>query len=273
MNNFPIIYGFPLDEQDHDFIPAQASAEYVLPSASVSYPIQSQVAICENADAVIPYIDQNNDFFDIIEILAQEECYQSAIGLPVDESPVAMPVAAVQHTDYYQGYNGYSGYTFAFPEDHVYASYTYSIEEEKKGIEFLPDECVKVFGPTFTNEQTLEAYGSSEMSQTVDEVISPMLSNLQFEDNKSKDSTSIQCQTSNEDENSKEATSKRRAEALERSRLKKLNRKLMQNKIAVPTSSDSRPNARQQAAAKRVRENGKFKRNQIKWVTASDIFK
>lgn len=250
----PIIYGFPLDEQEQDSFPTHASAEYVLPSASVSFPYTPAGAeFCENVNAsIIPFMD-SNEFFDFIDIMAQEEevVYQNAVEVAVTASPVAMPIASLQPSEVC------SAYPFAVTEAQYYAPYSYGTEEEKKEIEYLPDACVQVFPPCSEIEK-----------EKVDSFESVFGAPIQAKMDETKDLNTIELEI----DRTAEWKLKRRQEAIARWRLKKQKRKnlLDVGKISI----DIRPsslNARQQAASKRTRENGKFKRNQIKWVTASNV--
>lgn len=254
-SNFPIIYGFPLDEQEHDFIPPQASAEYVLPSASAYQATGAE--FLENVNAsIIPLMD-SNELFDFIEIFAEdEEIYESAVEVAVTASPVAMPIASVQQSEVC------SVYPFAVSEAHYYEPYSLdSIEEEKKEIEFLSDDCVKAYPSQFLEEekQKVESY-----EQPIGAPIAEVL------DSSNQEYPSKQFDLSQS--HSSEWKIKRRQEAIARWRLKKQKRKNAEKSKVILDVRPSSLNARQQAASKRVRENGKFKRNQIKWVAASDVF-
>jgi hypothetical protein len=250
------VYGYPIeDDQYPDCYPLETQG-YVVTSAAVA---------CLSADVeeIQPFpiaYDSESDFFEgIIEILADTDTDKN-VAIASSLSPMAFPVGSEANQDVFfsPGRPVYSAYScYAVPE----ATRIDEDEEEKKLYENF--------------DFPIAAFESMEMSDTPPPT----------EENKPTNGELFCVGTIDIDYlrslHDAEEKRQRRKEAIDRWKVKKLKKKsvIKAVKHSVNTFSEGAAaacntilNARQKATAKRERENGKFKKAQVKWVSVTDLF-
>ena len=281
MNNFPfvgvpygsnenngVIYGLaaPILDDQYDYFPAEKSNEFVVPAVPASFAYASSV---DGSSAATAY-ESEGDLFDIIEILAEESdnC---------EKVPVAIASEAEDGMVFSDNELIYEAFSYAVPVPEAQQVF----EEQKK--QYYEDDfaldCVAAF-------ESMDMSGDDNKKQVEKQKSINVIAaqDIQLASNELFKVGTIDIDYLKSLHDAEEKR-QRRKEAINRWQVKKNKRKsdikrTVKNSVNSITDAVNSAaaacstvlNARQKATAKRERENGKFKKAQVKWVSVTELF-
>ncbi len=273
-----VTVGIPLEEQDYHSSSGAASAvSYAIPEASASYSFPSIIATHQSPDvsSVIDMADM--DWMEIFadQVFMLDTPGNSTAHITCTEPAVAMPITTVESVPSSPVYS--AAVTYVVPEEQ------YFFDDEQKKL--VTEECVEAVATLYCNSSFSDKpIKDEEGFECMEAFNESVIANLNILTNKVTHRQGILKQSvPTTTISSIQWKAERRKEAIIRWKAKRFKRKEVEksSKVSLQTANmdlDANQNgcwkplnARQQAAAKRIRERGKFKKAQIKWTSVTEL--